>query len=73
MGYLKPALALGFVLAALWLAACSPEDGRRPGESGADVGNRPDASADIDLHGKQDPDFHVPSRGPVAGKTVNKK
>jgi len=59
-------LAVALTLAALLLVACSPEDGRRRGQAGADVGNRPDASADVDLHGQQNPNFDVPDRLPRA-------
>jgi len=59
-------LALLLTLAALLFVACSPEDGRQRGQAGADIGNRPEASADVDLHGKQDPDFDVPDRLPRA-------
>ena len=69
----KRALAIAFALLALGLAACSPEDGRRAGERGADVGNRPDEPAEVELHGKSDPSHDVPTKLPGAGKAQTKK
>ena len=59
---MKYLVAVGVVGAVLGLTACSPEDGRKIGERGADTGNRPERSADVELHGKQDPDHNVPNR-----------
>ena len=53
----------------LVLTACSPEDGRKIGERGADVGNRPERSADVELHGKSDPAHDVPNKVPAAART----
>ncbi len=64
--YLVAAAVVGIVLS---LTACSPEDGRKIGERGADIGNRPERSADVELHGKQDPDHNVPNRLPPPEQT----
>jgi hypothetical protein len=63
-------LALAVTVAVLLLAACSPEDGRERGQNGADIGNRPDAAVEVDLHGEQDPNHDVPDRLPEAGRTA---
>lgn len=49
----------GVVALALLLAGCSPEQGRERGQRGADVGNRPEDSAAVDIHGRTDPAFDV--------------
>ena len=59
-------IAAAAVAIVLGLTACSPEDGREPGERGADIGNRPERPADVELHGKQNPNFDVPNRLPEA-------
>ena len=62
-------VALILLSAALFLGACSPEDGRERGQGGADIGNRPDAAVEVDLHGRQDPNHDVPDRLPRAERT----
>ena len=61
-------LAAATLLLAALIMACSPEDGRRRGERGADVGNRPKASADVQFHGKSNPERDVP----VVGEGIRK-
>lgn len=55
-------LTLSLATAAILLGACSPEHNRLRGDHGADTGNRP-AAADVDVHGKVNPNFDVPERG----------
>ena len=69
----KRALAITTALVGLGLVACSPEDGRRAGERGADVGNRPDEPAEVELHGTSNPAHDVPNRAPVVGKAADSK
>jgi hypothetical protein len=53
--------ALLAAIAAALLAGCqSPESERRPGESGADVGNR---GSEITLHERSEPFHDTPDRG----------
>jgi hypothetical protein len=56
-------IAAGVLLLALGAAACSPEQGRRPGQAGADVGNKPSDPAAVEIHGRLDPTFDVPEVG----------
>ncbi len=60
---IKFAITAGVLLLALGAAACSPEQGRRPGQSGADVGNKPSDPAAVEIHGRLDPTFDVPEVG----------
>lgn len=73
MRAVKRVLAIAFALVGLGLVACSPEDGRKAGERGADVGNRPDEPADVELHGTSNPTHDVPDRAPVVGKAADSK
>ena len=66
---IKYLIGAGVMGAVLGLTACSPEDGRKIGERGADVGNRPERSADVELHGKSDPAHDVPNKVPAAART----
>ncbi len=73
MKTIRQMAAAGLAALVLLLVACSPEDGRRPGERGADVGNRPDEPADVELHGTSNPAHDVPDRAPVVGKAADSK
>lgn len=61
---------LALVLAAALLAAaCSPESDRsRGGGKGADIGNRPDESVSVEVHGTINPAFDVPAVGTNKGR-----
>jgi hypothetical protein len=54
---------VGVVAGSMLATACSPEAGRKPGEPGADVGNRASPNELVELHGKIDPDYGVPTVG----------
>lgn len=57
-------LASVTITAAVLLAlACSPEDGRKRGQPGADTGNKPDSSTEVEFHGKKNPNAEVPRTG----------
>ena len=62
MPRIKPLLAAAVLILGL-LAACSPEANRTRGEKGADVGNSPEDPAAVEIHGKVDPGFDVPTIG----------
>jgi hypothetical protein len=62
-------ITVGLIAAALAALACSPEDGRKRGGRGGDIGNRPSDSADVEFHGKTDPAYRVPT----VGQAVNKR
>ena len=66
----KHLLALALTGMVLLAVACSPEADRKRGEGrGADIGNRPSASEDVEIHGKTDPSHDVP----VVGRGINKE
>lgn len=69
---LRRRLLIAAALAGGWAVACSPEDGRKRGEAGADIGNKPDASNEVELHGKENPDYQVPNLLPPAERTGKK-
>lgn len=60
---MRSAARLGFAaLLACALAACRPpESERRPGEAGADVGNR---EGEVTLHERREPFHETPDRRP---------
>ena len=69
----KRLLMFAATLAALAAAACSPEAGRKQGERGADIGNRPRESADVEIHGKSNPAHDVPTVGEGIKKETGRK
>ncbi|MBI2760966.1 MAG: hypothetical protein HYX51_06025 [Chloroflexi bacterium] len=69
MNHHRLLIALSALILALVVAACSPEDGRKRGEKGADVGNRPADPASVELHGSQNPSFDVP----LVGRGIEKE
>jgi hypothetical protein len=68
MYQLRLLAATALVAIALLALACSPEDGRKRGQPGADIGNKPDSSAEVEFHGKKDPDAEVPRAGEAIRK-----
>jgi hypothetical protein len=61
-------LAAFVVIGAIAAASCSPEASRKPGEPGADVGNRKSPTEVPELHGKSNPAYQVPTVGAAARK-----
>ena len=64
MNKLRHTLTLALTGGLLVAAACSPEaDRARGGGRGADTGNRPGDSAEVEIHGETDPSHDVPTVG----------